>query len=199
MRRLVALTGLVGLALLQGCSAQTVTGSPPSGVSASVSGSSAPLAPKVENPLPASLFTKHPCDSSLTDGQLTQLLGEVPASRHTDNQAGPGCGWTKRSTGAGINIAWMIGLKSGLSDYYAQKSTDAFQQPIEVGGYPAVEYNSTEASPITDCSVGVGIADNLVFDSHYVVGSNRRGTLNPCDAAKSIAQNVLENLQAAAR
>src|SRR5439155_8704931 len=92
-----------------------------------------------------SVFSKHPCDSALTDAQLKQLTGEVPTARHTDNAAGPGCGWTKQSTAAGINVAWMTGLKNGLSDYYAKKSTDAYQQALTIGGYPAVEYNSTEA------------------------------------------------------
>jgi hypothetical protein len=60
-----------------------------------------------------------------------------------------------------------------------------------------VAYNSTETSPVGDCSVGVGIADNLAFDVHFIVGSNRYGKLNPCDAAKIIAEDVLDNLKAA--
>lgn len=128
---------------------------------------------------------------------MEQLLGEVPPADHTDNAAGPGCGWTKPSTAAGINVAWMTGLKNGLSDYYAKKQTDAYQQPITIGGYPALIYDPIDVSPVGDCAIGVGIADNLAFDVHFIVGSNRYGKQNPCDVAKIIAEDVLSNLKAA--
>jgi uncharacterized protein DUF3558 len=197
-KKLLVFAGAISMMLLQACSSNPVVGTP-SGVASSSTSSSAPLAPKVQNPLPASVISKHPCDSALTAAQLTQLFGEVPSARHTDNAAGPGCGWTKASTSAGINIAWMTGLKDGLSDYYAQKQSDAYQQPADIGDYPAVVYNSTESTPVGDCSVGVGIADNLAFDVHFVVGSNRYGQQNPCDVAKVVAHDVLDNLKAAAR
>lgn len=196
-KKLLVSAGLIGLALVQGCSSTPETGAPSQTVSPSASSPSSILAPKVQNPLPVSVIGRHPCISALTNSQMTQLLGEVPPADHTDNAAGPGCGWTKPSTAAAINVAWMTGLKNGLSDYYAQKQSDAYQQPVTIDGYPAVAYNSTDAPPVGDCSVGVGIADNLVFDVHFIVGSDRRGKLNPCDAAKVIAGDVLANLKAA--
>ncbi|MFD2416426.1 DUF3558 domain-containing protein [Amycolatopsis pigmentata] len=194
--KLLVSVGLIGFVLLQGCSSTPGAGTP-SGTVSSTNSSSSVSAPKVQNPLPASVISKHPCLSALTDGQLADLIGEVPQAQHTDNAAGPGCGWTKPSTAAGIDVAWMTGLRNGLSDYYAQKQRDAYQQPITIGGYPAVAYNSTEVHPVGDCSVGVGIADNLAFDVHFIVGSDRYGKLNPCDAAKAIAEDVLTNLKAA--
>lgn len=196
-RKLLVSAGVIGVTLVQGCSSTPGTGTPSATVSSPASSPGSISAPKVQNPLTTSVISKHPCDTALTDSQLTQLVGEVPSSRHTDNAAGPGCGWTKRSTGAGIDVAWMTGLRNGLSDYYAKKETDAFQQPIMIGGYPAVVYNPVVASPVGDCGVGVGIADNLAFDVHFIVGSDRYGKLNPCDAAKAIAGDVLDNLKAA--
>jgi hypothetical protein len=193
---------LVGALMLAGCTSQGANGtqstaSTPSTAPASASG--AALAPKVQNPLPASVFAKHPCDSALTATQLMQLMNEVPPPRHTDNAAGPSCGWTKSSTSAVITVGYLTALKDGLSDVYAKKTTDAYQQPLEVGGYPAATYNSTESTPVGDCDVAVGIADNLVFDVGFVVGTDRYGKENPCDAAKTIAEDVLENLKAAAQ
>ena len=143
------------------------------------------------------MFGKHPCDSALTNEQLTTLLGMVPPARHTDNAAGPGCGWTKESTAAIIDVGWMTGVGGGLSQVYQAQTTAKFQQPMDVNGYPALAYDPIE-QPTERCDLAVGVADNLVFDAGFHVGDDRRGKVDPCDAAKQIAQDVLANLRAAA-
>ena len=190
----IALATAGAAVLLVGCSSPVAT-APPTATGASPSAAStAPIAPKVTDPLPASVFDKHPCDSGLTSAQLKSLFGEVPPARHTDNAAGPGCGWTKESTVAVIDVAWMTGVKGGLSQVYQAQQEAAFHQPTDVDGYPALFYNPTE-QPTQMCGLAVAISDTLVFDVSYnAIGSK----VSRCDGAKQIAQDVLANLRATA-
>ncbi|WAL64230.1 DUF3558 domain-containing protein [Amycolatopsis cynarae] len=153
---------------------------------------------KVTNPLPVSAMAKHPCDGALTSGQLAQLLGEAPAPEHADDATGPVCHWQKTSTGAIVGVGYMTNVSGGVSQVYDQQQGDAYRQVLQVGGYPALAYNSTESSPVTDCHVAVGVTDTLAYDVGFVVGSNRYRKMNPCDAAVDIAGKVLSNLKAAA-
>lgn len=196
-RKLAAFAGVVGLLLVQGCS-HPATGMPPSSVSTPSASSSAQV-PVVQNPLPASVVSKHPCESALTSGQLTQLIGEVPSPRHTDNAAGPGCGWTKQSTSAVVDVGWLSGATGGIGQVYQAEQSAAYHEPLDIEGYPALAYNSTENPPVAGCNISFGISDTLVVDAGFTVGSDRYGKLNPCDAAKAIAQDVLDNLKAAAQ
>ncbi|GLY64295.1 hypothetical protein Atai01_09140 [Amycolatopsis taiwanensis] len=160
---------------------------------------SAPKVSKVQNPLPASVVSKHPCDSALTDAQLTELLGMVPSARREDDPTGPVCGWQKTSTGATIGVGYLTNVSGGLSQVNDRQQGDAYYEALEVGGYPALAYNSTETAPVSDCHVAVGITDTVAYDVGFVVGGNRAGKQDPCDVAKIVAQDVLENLKAAAR
>ncbi|WP_158888297.1 DUF3558 domain-containing protein [Amycolatopsis anabasis] len=191
-----------------GCSSGTEgspSGESPGSTSASTPGGAAGLprsgAPKVADPLPASVFEKHPCDGSLTPAQLTELLGEVPSARKTDNAAGPGCGWTKSSTHAIVDVGYMTGVTDGLTQMYeVQKPKAAFWQELApVAGYPAIAYDATRAQPVESCAVAVGVADNLVFDAAATLGQNRIGKVDPCEASRKLAEMVLTNLKAEAR
>ena len=186
---------VAGVALLMtACTSPTPTAPAATTGSTSSAASTEPVAPKVADPLPASAFDKHPCDSGLTPAQLKSLFGEVPPARHTDNAAGPGCGWTKSTTHSVIDVAWMTGVKGGLSQVYQAQQEAAFHQPTDVDGYPALFYNPTE-QPTQMCGLAVAISDTLVFDVSYnAIGSK----VSRCDGAKQIAQDVLANLRATA-
>ncbi|WP_246127652.1 DUF3558 domain-containing protein [Amycolatopsis rhizosphaerae] len=189
--------------LIGGCSSHSVT--PPvatgagSGAASVSTGSSARLVPTVSSPLPVAVISKHPCDSALTDAQVKDLLGEISPRFHTDNQAGLLCQWQKQSTGATVAIGWLTGLKDGLNQVYANQKDDAYFQPSEIEGFPALVYDITDRKPDTNCAISIGIADKVAIDVGFTVGTNRSGKQNPCDAAKVIAGMVLDNLKAAAR
>lgn len=194
MTRWQVATLIVGaVALATGCSSNSPS-TPPAGVggSAPVSSTSA-AAPPVSDPLPASVFDKHPCESALTTAQLNQLINVVPPARHTDNQAGPSCGWTKPSPLAIIDVAWMTGVHGGLSQVVAAQQNAPFHESTTVSGYPGLSYNSEQ--PTHDCHVAVGIADSLVFDVAFGADAAK---VSPCDGATQVAQKVLANLKAAA-
>jgi hypothetical protein len=186
----------VGAALLvAGCSSSPSTGSGgTSATSSSPASSVAPAAPKVTDPLPASVFDKHPCDSALTADQLKQLISDAPPSYRTDNAAGPGCGWDRKDAGTIIDVAWMTGVRGGLGQVYAAQEQAPFRQPTEVDGYPGLLYNPND-QPTRICHIAVGIADNLVFDASL---NARVAKVDRCEGAKQIAQKVLANLKAAA-
>lgn len=193
-RHVAAVLFAAGL-LAVGCSSSPST-QPPGAVrtpSASSAFPGASSAPKVADPLPASVFDKHPCDIALTPDQLKQLISEAPPSHRTDNAAGPGCGWTRQSTGTIIEVAWLTGAGS-LSEVIASQEHSVFHQQTEVDGYPALYYNPEE-QPTEICHVAVGIADNLVFEAAI---NALAGKVNRCDAANQIAEKVLTNLKAAA-
>jgi hypothetical protein len=193
---------LVGTLALAACTSQGPSSTPPAPSNNSTTSTSAPgaaLAPKVQNPLPASVFSKHPCESALTDAQLQQLANEVLPARHTDDATGPACQWQKQSTAATFDVAYMTNVTGGLNQVYEQQQDSPYHQPLEISGYPALAYNVGQANPVGNCSISVGIADNLVFDVGFVPGTDRYGKVNPCDSAKIIAQDVLENLKSAAQ
>lgn len=200
-KRVVVTAAIAGVVLLGGCASHS---QPPlvasTGSSAApIGGSGTRLAPKVDNPLPASVVGKHPCDSALTDAQLTNLLGEVPPAFHTDQTAGPQCQWQKQSNGATIAVAWLTGFTDGLNQVYLNQREDAYFQPLRFEGYPAVVYDITDKTPDTNCAISVGITDRAVIDVGLTLGSERVGKQNPCDGAKTIAKMVLDNVKAAAR
>jgi hypothetical protein len=197
-KKLLVSVGVISVMLLQGCSSNAATGTPSNAASPSASIPSTASAPKVQNPLPASVISKHPCDAgTLTGTQLGQLFGEVPAAQRKDTQVGPGCQWQKTSTGATADVAWLTSVSGGLSQVYSQE--DAYRQVLEINGYPALAYNVTQNPPVGDCQIAIGISDSLVVGVGFVVGGNRYGQQNPCDVAKIVAQDVLGNLKASAQ
>jgi hypothetical protein len=143
------------------------------------------------------VISKHPCDGALTSTQLTQLFGEVPTARHTDDATGAACQWQKGSTAATIDVGYMTGVTGGLSQVYERQQSDAYHQTLEIGGFPALAYNVTENPPVGGCDIAVGITDSLAVNIGFGIGSDRYGKQNPCDAANIIAQDVMENLKAA--
>lgn len=157
-------------------------------------------APKVNDPLPASVLDQPPCDSALTAGQLNDLLGESPAGRSEEDAVGTTCHWSKPTTGALISVGYATKVPDGLSSVYknTQPQVKYWKPMPDLQGFPIVTYNSTSEGPPEDqCSSDVGIADERAFFVGVTIGTNKRGQIDPCEATRMVADMVLTNLKGA--
>lgn len=189
MRQPLLLLGLATAAvLLAGCNSST-TGTPTPKTDTSVTTVSAP---KVAKPLNAASLTAAPC-TSLTTAQLSQI--GLPTVQHGDNASITGvaiCSWTDDTTINSIGISWQTGLGNGLSTIYSEKSQLGYWQPTVVDGYPAVFADLGDLRSKGDCSISVGVSDQLSFISKYL--SSPSTASQSCQFAEQAAADVIKNL-----
>jgi hypothetical protein len=193
MRRQLLLVLAAAVVLLAGCNSSTTgAAAPRTGASVTSGSASGDPAPKVAKPLNAASLTAAPC-TSLTTAQLGQI--GLPTVQHGDNASITGvaiCSWTDDTTINSIGISWQTGLGNGLSTIYSEKSQLGYWQPTVVDGYPAVFADLGDLRPKGDCSINVGISDQLSFISKYL-SSPTTGSKS-CQFAEQAAADVIKNL-----
>lgn len=190
---------------IAGCSGAEEPGTPitPGGSTAppSPAGKQLPYAgaPTVENPLPASVMDRDPC-TVLPAEAVTELLSGPQPGERKDTEVATFCSWSNGEKGSFVAIQLIHGAKDGLSQFYAKKDEAAYfeaQQPIQ--GYPVAAYG-----PVDDrqqggaCGVVVGIADDLVFEADATLSRANRGTADPCQVVRRVAEAALTELKAGA-
>jgi hypothetical protein len=211
MRR--AVIGIIGvLAFVSACSDGNTTGTPgsaslgssDSGASQSNSPSSSAQslpfagAPKVSNPLPASVLSGDPCADALTPQQVGDALGaQVHGEPHTVDQLGPSCEWFNRDTTGKITVLYVTRTHVGLSaDYQNSKPGDSSWRELPlIQGFPAVAHNKTASS----CQVTVGLADDFSIDVTVALSLAKSGKSDPCEVAPRAADAVVSTLKKKAR
>ncbi|MEV6625260.1 DUF3558 domain-containing protein [Amycolatopsis sp. NPDC051106] len=202
IRRILAATAaaITGMAVLASCTGDRQT----SGTPTPAPSSSAELpnsgAPKVDNPLPAKVMDGSPCDSALTEQELTDYLGQPGAAKPKDSELGPMCDWASTSgSGAGILVAYETKTGQGLSLTYKVEKPKAgrwVDDLAPVQGYPAVGYVDVGASGQRSCVIVVGVADDLAYSVSLVLGSD--SGKDACQLGRGVADTVLTNLKARA-
>jgi Protein of unknown function (DUF3558) len=157
--------------------------------------------PKVQAPLPASVLEGSPCDTAFTADQIRFFItASKPANRRDDFATGPKCNWVNADgNGASIAVSYMTKLGGGLDVAYqnTKPQTSRFE-PIKVGDYPAVivELRGTEGLRDQVCGLFVGVRDDLMYSVDMTLGENaRKNRVDPCEAAKEVANTVLTNLK----
>ncbi|MGV9294469.1 DUF3558 domain-containing protein [Amycolatopsis sp. NPDC003676] len=191
LRTIVGVLALAALAA--GCSTPTngtPTSSAPSSPSLPYGG-----APKVDNPLPDTVFADGPCQA-LTADQLSFQLGSAVAGK-PDNSAAPSCDWISPDTHARIGLSFFGKNNDGLSNVYAnvRPQMKRFDVLPPIQGFPAVAY-STQPGPITNsCDVNVGVTDQLSFMVEAAPGETKLNKIDPCPLAVSVAGNVITTLK----
>jgi hypothetical protein len=211
MRRTVFTTAslLSTLAVLTACSGGETSGtasptpSAASGTSSSP-GTSAPLstgqalpfagAPKVTNPLPASVLDGNPCTDALTPDQIGQALGSPQQGKPDTFATGPYCSWYNADTSAQIAVNYVTKTHLGLSGVYAntKPKTKTWKELPPVDGFPAVAHDFTEIN----CQISVGIADDLSVDvSGALSSAKQEAKADPCESTAKAANVVVENLK----
>lgn len=193
-----------------GCSGTTVAGSPttiPGSTSASPTSAAAPAAgvPTVQSPLPAKVIDGSPCDTALTNADLTKLIGPPSQAKPSDTPLGPSCAWDNASdNGAGITVFYQTKSDRGLSLAYKNVKPTATHwaelQPIQ--GYPAVAYRPAgdpDTTGTDHCQVVVGISDSLAYSAGITLSDNAKSRgIDPCTAGRDVADHILTNIKARA-
>jgi hypothetical protein len=83
--------------------------------------------------------------------------------------------------------------KHGLDGQYdtREQRNWLLWEPTEVNGFPAVYADVTDRRSEGDCGITVGITDDTVFR----VFRQRSDGPQPCEEAKAVAEQVLDNLK----
>lgn len=191
--------------LVAGCSGGSTPSPPsvPSGTPASSSAAGKTLpyagAPKVQNPLPDSVLSAHPCDTAFTSGQVGEILGKEIQGKHADNAAlGAQCNWVNSDSGSALTVLYVTKVSDGLSAVYANsKPQSTVWRPISsVQSFPAVAHSAY--GPQGDksfCQVSVGVSDQHDVDVSVTLSPSKVGTTNPCDVTTQISGMVVTNLK----
>ncbi|MGW4398549.1 DUF3558 domain-containing protein [Amycolatopsis nivea] len=191
--------------LAAGCSGGSTPAPPPvlPGIpgSSSAAGKSLPYAgaPKVENPLPDSVLSTHPCDSAFTSGQVLEILGKEVPGKHADNSSlGAQCHWLNSDSGAVLTVLYVTKVSDGLSAVYANsKPQSTVWRPLPLTqGLPAVAHSSYGAKGDKSfCQVSIGINDRHDVDVSVTLSPSKVGTKNPCDVTAQISEMVVVSLK----
>jgi hypothetical protein len=195
-RTTVALVLGIAVAALAGCS--PTKGQPSPGGSSSESGapsSSDNSPPPITQPtLDVSKYESSAC-SALTASQL-QPLGASESGSAQDGTLGPECQWDSVDALNGNSVSFTVLTKShGLDSLYQNRDNLAVFRPIQVGGYPAVDSDTTDAAH-GSCATSVGTAQSSGFEISVSVEKERSPEYKaPCAVSEKIADTVLGNLK----
>lgn len=197
---------MLGLVVAAGCTT-TSEGTPrpgstteaPSGTSPSSGDLPSDGAPKVENPLDVSRFEQSPCDA--LKPEEAQGLNVPATGEPTEIAFGKGCRWQNVQTQGVVSIQFFSTVKDGLSSVYREEKSSGFAyfEPIDdIEGFPAVAYDPEEKKPAADCSVAVGVSDQLSFTVKLGLSSANIGEKDPCQLAAQVADMMTKNMREAA-
>lgn len=206
--RLPLALALVGTVVVSGCTV-TSAGTPQPASSTQPSSDAPPNAggelpsegvPKVENPLDASHFEKHPCDA-LKPEDAKALNVPPDGEQQEGSTLGEWCVWNNRDTNGSLGVYFFSGDKRGLSSVYQEAHTTGwayFERIDDIEEHPAVAYIIKEHTPKDVCTVAVGLTDQLVFTADVSVSDANLGKADPCPLAAKAAGMMMRTMKEAA-
>ncbi|MGH3515936.1 MAG: DUF3558 domain-containing protein, partial [Haloechinothrix sp.] len=180
------MVGLAAVSFLAGCSSETggelgSSGEPPADSGLPHSG-----APKVENPIDTAAFEADPC-SAITEQQLAEERVNIDEVKpEPDNQVGPSCTWYSTFEWGQFSGAVLTANSDGLSTQYAQYQAGewAYFEELSVAGYPAVVNSLTDNRKNGDCTLNVGVRDDLTYILTLSLGTENPYRTKPCELAE---------------
>lgn len=202
---------LAAVVLLTGCSS-VEAGTPSSQADASESDTGASgrpsttsdSVPAVDDPLDASAYEDKPCDL-LAEDFLDDLgfTESGDASLADDGgpaaDVGPSCEWDVSGGIDSIFVQVQTGNRDAgsggiVGPYEAHESGDmAYWNPVTVSDYPAVFAGRTDNRDNGECSMFVGIRDDLTFS--VISGPIDDKSENACRRTKRVAEHVIDTLE----
>jgi uncharacterized protein DUF3558 len=209
IRRSLLLAGLLGLVFAAACTT-TSKGDPLPANSTSVatsnstprtSGNEEELpfagAPKVAVPLNTSRYEQDPC-LSLSAEQAREL--NLPTvGKATENEVlGVGCEWNNEETRGNVTIVFIVDDPRGLSPEYDannRKEWAYFEILPTIEGYPAVARSLVDDRDIGHCTVVVGAADDMAFETILRLSQANVGRKEPCATAAEVAGLALKTMK----
>jgi hypothetical protein len=177
----------------------SATSAPP-GTSTSASAAALPHsgAPKVSDPLPASVFTGDPCTDALTPDQVKQALGVDTPGRPGQSVVGPKCEWNNQANSSSATVYYDTTTNEGLSSSYRgikPQATTWRELPL-IQGFPAVAAVTPAGGPPDEfCQVYVGLADSVAVYVGVLLSDAKVGKADPCEGAARVADMVVGNLR----
>ncbi|SEP52012.1 DUF3558 domain-containing protein [Amycolatopsis saalfeldensis] len=198
--RTVQLTGAIlgALCVLTACSPKTDSGDKPS---AAPSPTSADVAAnlKVSAPLPTGGLLSNPC-AVIAPSQFDALnfAGAGTKREPANGSLAADCKWASKSNDG--NIVFISPLpvnKNGISDIYSQKAQAAYFEPATIAGYPGVFTDVHDGRPSGNCSLWVGVTDQLAVSVNAQISSDDAKS-NTCAIAQNVAEAMIKHLKGAA-
>jgi hypothetical protein len=155
-------------------------------------------APNVAHPIDTTRFHTAPC-SVLSPVQLQQLNVAAPG-QVVSSPAGPDCTWIDRNGPSKMTLGVIFSTSShGLKDIYSHKEDfKYFQQWPDIEGYPAVSALPIDRHTQGDCTVSVGVSNDLFVDveAQLTGGANAPSDYtDPCPRALKAATAVVQTLK----
>jgi uncharacterized protein DUF3558 len=210
IRRSLLLASLFGLAIASACTT-TSKGDPlPANSTGVATSKSTPRtsgggeeelpfagAPKVTNPLNTSRYEQDPC-LSLSSEQAREL--NLPAvGKATENEVlGVGCEWYNEETRGNVTIVFIVDDPRGLSPEYDtnnRKEWAYFEVLPAIEGYPAVTRSLVDDRDIGHCTVVVGAADDMAFETILQLSQANVGQKDPCATAAEVAGLAVKTMK----
>jgi hypothetical protein len=154
-------------------------------------------APKVENPIDATHFEQNPCDA-LTPAQASRL-NVPPEGQAADTEFGGGCIWRNPDSGGATGISFLSSVRRGLSIAYAEESAGYYRyfKPIDdLEGFPAAIFDTGTDKPTSQCSITVGLSDDLAFQTLTNLSRANIGKTDPCEAGVMATREMLKTIKA---
>ncbi|MFF4591875.1 DUF3558 domain-containing protein [Amycolatopsis sp. NPDC001319] len=197
-----ACAALVVAAVAAGCSAPTAGTAEPAPGSASGTAPDA-RAPKVADPLDPAAYLAKPC-ALVPESVLAGLRYPAPGEATVTGpfaEAGPGCGWQIGAEGLSVQIIIGTGNRDqgmgGLAGVYRAKDAGqlGFVDPApSVAGHPAVFSDLSDRRARGNCTLWVGLADDLAFAT---AAQGYQGEQDSCQVAETVAGAVVGTLKGA--
>lgn len=209
-RRRVFVVVFCVLGLASGCSAHRSSGGTPGsampapgGQNASSPGLPYAGAPKVADPLPASVLSGDPCADALTREQVVAAVGiDVPGRREDLAPIGPACAWVNLGSGGAVGVSYTVNTHAGLSGVYAntRPKSAVWRELPAVQGFPAVAHAGDKGGeiPIGYCQASIGLADSFSIDVSLTLGESKKKTEDACSLITRIADMTVTTLRAKA-
>jgi hypothetical protein len=191
--------------MLAGCTSEAPgTASPAPTTAGSSSAPADPNVPKVPAPLDVSKYVGDPC--SIVPAAALSALRFTDAGKSQAFEggqgAGPNCGWQIRGDGQSMQVIIATVNRDqgtgGLAGLYAAHQSGQllkFLEPApDVEGYPAIYIDTRDRRPAGNCSLDVGVADDLAI---AVNSGGYQGQQDSCDAVQQVAAAVIKTLKGA--
>lgn len=197
---MLAVVSVAALTVLAGCTSKSGgTATPEAEKTTTTTGSSTSSqengdAPAITAPeLDLSKFAG-PCDLLKPDQLATR--GVTGKGSERSSPAGPTCQWRPDDRANGTSFsATLLEKSNGLDGVYENRAGMAVFEETEVGGYPAVNTDATDAKRGA-CSTAVGVAKGEGFLIQINVNDEKLPEYkNPCSVSGAIAETVVGNLK----
>lgn len=177
-----------------GQTSQTAPGQPANGLPHSG-------APKVDNPIDTTQWESDPCAVTTEDQVGSAGFPTPEIEPDPDSPGGPSCRWLWENELSSAGGTFFTGVKEGLSHFYARHKvgkTKVLEPLAPIEGHPAVIALTDDTRANGECTVDVGLRDDLLYTVQMNADSDSRWYEDPCKAAQELATLAVQTMKGGA-